>query len=322
VTAVRARLVAALGLAVSVLAGCAAPVDDDGELLPAAAPHPAPTQLPDATPLVVDTDLGGDDLVALAFLLRHPTVDVQAVTIAATGLVGCEDGVRVVAGLFEALGEPAVPVGCGRPTPGPGGRAFPAAWREAAASGTGIRPADAAPAVDAVDLLAERARASESLVVVGLGPLTNLADLADARPEDYRRLAGVHAMAGSVQGPPVDGVAEWNAAADPDALAIVLTAPAPVTLVPEDAVPEGTPDVVHGPVVGGVAAVVDYPRWWDLATAAALVAPAAGEVEAGSWALDDAQPGRLRQDGPGPVRVYRTLDMTALETAYDTGFAW
>jgi hypothetical protein len=120
VTAVRARLVAAVGLAASVLAGCAAPVDDDGELLPAAAPHPAPTQLPDATPLVVDTDLGGDDLVALAFLLRHPTVDVQAVTIAATGLVGCEDGVRVVAGLFEALGEPAVPVGCVEPRPDPG----------------------------------------------------------------------------------------------------------------------------------------------------------------------------------------------------------
>ena len=130
-TAVRARLVAAVGLAASVLAGCAAPVDDDGELLPAAAPHPAPTQLAEATPVVVDSDLGGDDLVALAFLLRHPTVDVQAVTIAATGLVGCEDGVRVVAGLFEALGEPAVPVGCGRAAPGPGGRPFPAAWREA-----------------------------------------------------------------------------------------------------------------------------------------------------------------------------------------------
>jgi hypothetical protein len=36
--------------------------------------------------VIVDTDLGGNDLVALAFLLRHPAVRVEAVTIAATGL--------------------------------------------------------------------------------------------------------------------------------------------------------------------------------------------------------------------------------------------
>jgi inosine-uridine nucleoside N-ribohydrolase len=107
-----------------------------------------------------------------------------------------------------------------------------------AESGTGIRPVAAAPDPrDAVALIAEHARVNERLVVVALGPLTNLADLADARPEDYRRLAGVHAMGGSVAGPLADGVAEWNAAADPDALAAVLAAPAPLTLVPEDAIP-------------------------------------------------------------------------------------
>jgi hypothetical protein len=273
--------------------------------------------------VLVDTDLGGDDLVALAFLFRHPSVDVVAVTIAATGLVGCEAGVRVVAGLFEALQESPRPVACGRPTPGPGGREFPAPWREVAESGTGIRPVDG-PLDErpAAELIAESAQHTTGLVVVALGPLTNLADLAQAHPEDYVRLAGVHAMAGSVAGPAVDGVAEWNAAADPGALAAVLTGPVPLTLVPEDAVPEGTPDALAGPVVGTVAATTDYPKWWDLATAASLVVPAAGEVETGTWTLDDSEPGRLRRKGAGPVRVHRTLDSSVLDAAYREAFDW
>jgi hypothetical protein len=313
---------AAFGLALCALGGCAAPYDGDGEAEAAAAPAAAAAPTPDATPVLVDTDLGGDDLVALSFLLRHPSVGVEAVTIAATGLVGCEAGVRVVAGLFAALREPPVPVACGRPTAGPGGRVFPAEWREVAESGTGILPA-AGTLVDgtADELIARRARRTEGLVVVALGPLTNLADLAREHPADYARLAGVHAMAGSVAGPLVDGVAEWNAAADPESLAVVLTAPAPLTLVPEDAVPDGTPSALEAPVVSKVRATIDYPRWWDLAAAAALVAPHAGKVEAGGWVLDDSEPGRLRRAADGPVRVYRTLDDRVLETAYDEAFA-
>ena len=75
--------------------------------------------------MVVDTDLGGDDLVALAFLLRHPSVRVEAVTIAGTGLVGCDPGVDLVADLFTALDEDPVPVACGREEAGPGGAAVP-----------------------------------------------------------------------------------------------------------------------------------------------------------------------------------------------------
>jgi hypothetical protein len=60
-------------------------------------------------------------------------------------------------------------------------------------------------------------------------------------------------------------------------LTAVLAAPAPLTLVPEDAVPVGTPRALEGPVVGRVAAAVDYPKWWDLAATAVLVAPDAGE---------------------------------------------
>ena len=92
----------------------------------------------DATPVVVDTDLGGDDLVALAFLLRHPEVRVEAITIAGTGLVGCDPGVDIVADLLTALDEDPVPVACGREDAGPGGAPMPVAWRDARGDRSGL----------------------------------------------------------------------------------------------------------------------------------------------------------------------------------------
>jgi hypothetical protein len=187
-----------------------------------------------------------------------------------------------------------------------------------AESGTGIAPTAGARVPKAADeLIGELARSTRGLVVIALGPLTNLGDLAAAHPRSYARLAGVHAMGGSVTSPSVDGVAEWNAAADPDSFAAVLAAPVPVTLVPEDAVPTGTPEALQGPVVGRVAAAVDYPRWWDLAAAAALVVPEPGVVEVGEWVLEDPRSGRLRREGEGRVTVYRSLDRDRLEAAYD-----
>ncbi len=68
-----------------------------------------------ATPVVVDTDLGGDDLAALTFLLRHPDVDVEAITVAGGGLVGCDRGVDLVADLLTLLEEQPVPIACTAP---------------------------------------------------------------------------------------------------------------------------------------------------------------------------------------------------------------
>ncbi len=286
----RALLLTGVVLA-AMLVGCTASSDREPEAASAS----------DAIPVVVDTDLGGDDLVALAFLLRHPQVRVEAVTIPATGLVGCDPGVDLVADLFTALGEDPVPIACGRAEAGPGARAFPADWREVAATGSGIQRSEttlAAAETSASELIADLAERTDGLVVVSLGPLTDLAELATTSPAEYARLGGVHAMAGSVDGPAVDGVAEWNAAADPQAFATVLGAPAPLTVVPEDAIPVGTPEALSGPVVIDVALTTSYVKWWDLAAAAALVTEGATE-QTGRWVSDASELGRLRRDGSG-----------------------
>lgn len=118
----------------------------------------------------------------------------------------------------------------------------------------------------------------------------------------------------------VDGIAEWNAAADPGAFSAVLATRAALTIVPEGSIPSGTPSALRGPVVGQVAAFTAYPKWWDLATAAVLVEPDAVSVDAGVWGLDEAVPGRLARVEDGVVEVVRSFDEAALEVAYDEAF--
>jgi hypothetical protein len=126
-------------------------------------------------------------------------------------------------------------------------------------------------------------------------------------------------MGGSVDGPVVDGIAEWNVAADPEAFATVLAAGVPLTVVPEDAIPDGTPAALSAPVVGDIASTMDYPKWWDLATVAALVTPPT-HVDEGAWGLDPAEPGRLVRTDDGPIRTVRSLDAATLERDYDLAF--
>lgn len=314
------RALVAAAVAVLALAGCAAPYDDDGELAPVGALPGGAAPDEDATPIVVDTDLAGDDLVALAYLLRRPDVRVVAVTIAGTGLVGCDPGADLVADLVHALGEGWVPVACGREDPA---RQWPREWRATAAVAPGLPRVDTTfvPASDPAPLsIAKLAASTDDLHVVALGPLTNLADLAERWPESYRRLAGIHAMAGAVDVPSIDGVAEWNAAADPEAFAAVLAGPVPVTVVPDDPIPAGTPDLLSAfPVIGPIVTATEVPKRWDLATAAAFAEPGLATVDRGAWEVDDS--GRLRRTGPGRVAVVDSLDAAGLEAAYDEAFS-
>ena len=60
-----------------VVAACSAPPSAQAPTASPAGPTPQPTSgLP--TPLIVDTDLSVDDIIALAYVLRQPTLDVRA----------------------------------------------------------------------------------------------------------------------------------------------------------------------------------------------------------------------------------------------------
>jgi pyrimidine-specific ribonucleoside hydrolase len=212
-----------------------------------AAPVPSASAGSGVRPIVFDTDMGMDDLLALYVILRDPTLDVRAIAIDGTGLIHCGAGVRNMRRILGAFDRLDIPFGCGREKPGPNGRSFPDDWRATsdAMYGVVLPPVVASefPPDAAMILHDALAASSEPVTVLAVGTWTSLQDLFAAHPDDLARVAGVHAMAGTIDDPgnieldgttPADKV-EWNVGADPEAFAAVMALDIPVTLVPLDA---------------------------------------------------------------------------------------
>ena len=316
-------------LAVAVLAACSPAASDvDGEVFVPGPMAPAAGKRADSVPVVVDTDLAPDDLAALALLLRHPGVRVVAVTIPQTGELDCR-GTGLLGDFFDALEMEPPPVACGTTPRGEDGMMFPPDWTAGALMASGL-PRDDVPSeltpvpTPAAALIARLARRHDDLRVVALAPLTEVAAVLREHPAAYARLGGITSMAGTIDSPShADGVAEWNVGADPVPFAEVLAGPVPVTIVPDDPVPDGAPDGLAGPVVGGLGRVAGFesPKYWDLATAGTFVSPGAATTESGTWEVDVSDDrGRLRRTSDGPVRVVTALDAAVLDEVYRSVF--
>lgn len=197
--------------------------------------RPAPSIAhPTARTILFDTDVAGDDLVALAFLLASPSVELAAITVSGTGEAHCDGGVDVVLRLLERLDAPDIPVSCGRETPLAGDHTFPDDWRERVDDGSGLDlPATERTAADdsAGELISRMSREHSELDVLATGPLTNLAEALLADPELAGRLGPVTIMGGALHvpgnlvccGAPEDNhVAEWNVYVDPHATQVVV----------------------------------------------------------------------------------------------------
>lgn len=185
--------------------------------------------------VIIDTDPGIDDAIALLYALRQPGIETAAITTVG-GNIGLEATTRN-AGRIATLAGVRVPVhpGAGAPlsrevrfgtaihgADGLGGVAFP-------------EPADPPSRTGALDAIAALVR-HEAAVLFCLGPLTNLARLLERDPGAARRLNRVIAMGGAVDEPGnVGPKAEFNLAYDPEAAAAVLAAGLPLTLIPLDA---------------------------------------------------------------------------------------
>lgn len=106
-------------------------------------------------PMIVDTDMSSDDLIAIAALARDDRVQLEAVSVSGTGLVHCPAGARLASELLSALGRGDVPVACGSDVPMQVIHALPEDWRTAADGMFGLElPAGRlAPRGGAVSLL-------------------------------------------------------------------------------------------------------------------------------------------------------------------------
>lgn len=188
--------------------------------------------------LILDTDPGVDDALALLYLRARPDLKLLAIT-TVFGNADVESTTRNALWLRARLGLSApVHRGAAEPLARPRGPSPTHVHGENGLgdldlSGMALSPADPGTAHDRIiDLV--RIRPGE-VTIVAIGPLTNLALALRAAPDIASLVAGVTIMGGAFAAGNVTPFAEANIHNDPEAAAEVLAAPWPVTLVPLDA---------------------------------------------------------------------------------------
>jgi len=186
--------------------------------------------------ILLDTDIGTDvdDALALAFALRHPQIELAAVT---TVSGDTRRRAQIAAKLIALNGGPRIEVAAGRGQPlGGRGRTFWGGHEGRGLLGEGeeipISPRDG------VDLIVDTLL-TEDMEVATIGPLTNVAAALEREPRIAERIPRLTVMGGffrrcELGGKMVPPSVDYNLNADPQAAAAVLSTPIPTTYVPGD----------------------------------------------------------------------------------------
>jgi purine nucleosidase len=212
--------------------------------------------------VIIDTDPGLDDAVAILFALGSGRFDVLGLTTVA-GNIGLERSTRNAGGLLALAGRGDIPVITG---------AAEAMLRTnidalVVHGSDGLRgvtlPDPVSPAKDdAVTWLADTLRSAPigSIDLLALGPLTNIGKLINDHPDAAARIGHLIAMGGAINEPGNAGPAsEFNFASDPEATAIVFRAALKTTIIPLDVTRRLRADIAYvdglrGTLLGDTAA--------------------------------------------------------------------
>ncbi|KQX22302.1 nucleoside hydrolase [Variovorax sp. Root434] len=190
--------------------------------------------------LIIDTDPGADDVIALLFAMAAPErLRIEALTTVA-GNVPLAKTSRNARLACEWAGRPEMPVYAGAERPLQRTPIY-AANIHGKEGLTGVDVHEpAAPLADghAVDYLVRTLRAApeKSVTLAMLGPQTNLALALEQAPDIVRGLRELVLMAGAhFNGGNITPVAEFNVFADPHAAeAVLLESGVPITMLPLD----------------------------------------------------------------------------------------
>ena len=207
-------------------------------------------------PVIIDTDPGMDDALAILLALRSPELDVKALTIV-TGNVDSTQGTLNARKVLKAAGRCDLPLATGPVTPllrplGPG-------WAGHGPDGLGgFADLPLCPAqprrLNAVRYLIESLLgAPEPVTLITQGPLTNIALAFAAEPEIKQHIYRIVSMGGAVFCPGNSTPsAEFNIWIDPEAAKLVFASGVPLTLVGLDVTLQ---TILRPPQVHRIAAV-------------------------------------------------------------------
>jgi purine nucleosidase len=189
--------------------------------------------------VIIDTDPGQDDAIALLLAAASPELELIGVTTVA-GNVPLALTTRNARVVLELAGRADVPVCAGADAPLGG---LPLVTAEHVHGATGLDgvtlPEPTAPLDPrhAVDFLVQalRERAPGSVTLCPLGPLTNIALALRQAPDIAARIRRIVWMGGGgFEGGNVTPAAEFNAYVDPQAAHEVFSSGVPITMAPLD----------------------------------------------------------------------------------------
>jgi inosine-uridine nucleoside N-ribohydrolase len=183
--------------------------------------------------IILDTDPGVDDAIAIFLALRSPELHVEAVT-PVCGNVPLSLTLPNALRLVEIAGRTDIPVAAGAATPlvrrlvtakyahgnnGLGGVDFP-------------EPKLKPVSETATELIRRIVRANPGEIsIVAIGPLTNVATVLKSDPTIAPLIKSIVIMGGSLSGGNVTPAAEFNFYVDPEAARIVFDSGIPLTMV-------------------------------------------------------------------------------------------
>ncbi|MEM9437687.1 MAG: nucleoside hydrolase [Pseudomonadota bacterium] len=186
--------------------------------------------------IIIDTDPGQDDAVAILLALASPEVDILGITAVAGNvpLALTAKNARIVCELAK---RPDIPVfaGCDRPM----GRDLITA--EHVHGKTGLNGADLPEPTmplqekHGVDFIIDTIRATDGVTICPLGPLTNIGTALERAPDIAERIEEIVLMGGAYfEVGNITPAAEFNIYVDPEAAAAVLKSGVKVTICPLD----------------------------------------------------------------------------------------
>ena len=198
--------------------------------------------------VIIDTDPGIDDALALILALASPELSVEAITTVA-GNVEIRQTARNAGLILDVINprpRPSVAAGAGRPLKKPLHTAHGYHGKDGLGELSRFRDGEGRPRYaesrrrlapqDAAVLIAELiGSAPGEIVLICIGPLTNLATAILAAPRKMAQVKEIVIMGGAITVPGnVTPCAEFNIYVDPDAAEVAFSSGLPITLVPLD----------------------------------------------------------------------------------------
>jgi len=184
-------------------------------------------------PIIIDTDPGIDDAVAIAVALNSPELEVKLITTVA-GNVDVEKTTSNALKILRFFSKK-VPVakGCSRHIL----KSAVAATNvhgESGMDGYDFEPGDQSNllSINAIEALRKTiAESKEKITIVAIGPLTNIALLFIEYPEVKENIKEIAMMGGTTGRGNFTPMGEFNAASDPEAARVVFESGVPIVML-------------------------------------------------------------------------------------------